>query len=51
MQNIGLDVLTMGWSDPSKCKDMTKDTKDGKDCKDDLAPVGFHDGMLCKIQS
>jgi hypothetical protein len=22
-----------------KCKDMTKDSKDGKDCKDDICPM------------
>lgn len=24
-----------------KCKDMSKDTKDGKDCKDDTMPFAF----------
>jgi hypothetical protein len=24
-----------------KCKDFAKDTKDGKECKDDLCPVVF----------
>ena len=37
----GMQLLKQTLPSKGKCKDMTKDSKDGKDCKDDICPIPY----------
>lgn len=49
LSSISLDRLTdENYTPATKCKDVNKDCKDGKDCKDDIQatpPFGDDDNM------
>jgi hypothetical protein len=41
-----INFLTQQLNNSQKCKDTSKDSKDGKDCKDDVCPSPIDQSMV-----